>query len=77
MIWRFRPRNRTPTNSSGTTSSKRCKDRPYNEAKRSTATKRVSLPPWAACQRQHTGQLITFDQMLNHEHELAPRLDES
>jgi hypothetical protein len=23
----------------------------------------------------HTGQIITYDQMLNHEHELAPEVD--
>jgi hypothetical protein len=23
----------------------------------------------------HTGQIITFDQMLNHEHEFAPNVD--
>jgi hypothetical protein len=23
----------------------------------------------------HTGQIVTYDQMLNHEHELAPEVD--
>jgi len=49
------------------------KDRPYNEAKRGAE---ASLVTAMGRMSAHTGQLITFDQMLNHEHELAPGLDE-
>jgi len=49
------------------------KDRPYNEAKRGAE---ASLVTAMGRMSAHTGQLVTFDQMLNHEHELAPGLDE-
>lgn len=45
---------------------------PYNEVKRGVEASLVtSMGRMAA----HTGQEITFDEMLNHEHELAPGLD--
>ncbi len=45
---------------------------PYNEAKRGVEASLVtSMGRMAA----HTGQEITFDQMLNHEHEYAPGAD--
>ena len=48
-------------------------DRPYNEVKRGAEASLVnSMGRMAA----HTGQVITFDQMLNLEHELAPELDQ-
>lgn len=47
-------------------------DRPYNEVKRGAEASLVaSMGRMAA----HTGQLITFDQMLNCEHEFAPGVD--
>jgi predicted dehydrogenase len=47
-------------------------DRPYNETERSVKTSLVtSLGRMAA----HTGQEITYDQILNSDHELAPGLD--
>jgi predicted dehydrogenase len=47
-------------------------DKPYNEAKRGVEASLVtSMGRMAA----HTGQEITFDQMLNCEHEMAPGLD--
>jgi predicted dehydrogenase len=47
-------------------------DRPYNEVKRGVEASLVtSMGRMAA----HTGQVITFDQMLNCEHEFAPGLD--
>lgn len=47
-------------------------DRPYNEVKRGVeASVATSMGRMAA----HTGQEITFDQMLNHEHEYAPGAD--
>ncbi len=47
-------------------------DKPYNEAKRGAESSMVSSMGRMAA---HTGQIITFDQMLNHEHELAPEVD--
>src|SRR5436305_275245 len=47
-------------------------DKPYNEVKRGAEASMVaSMGRMAA----HTGQLITFDQMLNSEHEFAPDVD--
>jgi predicted dehydrogenase len=47
-------------------------DRPYNEVKRGVEASLVaSMGRMAA----HTGQIITFDQMLNCEHEFAPDVD--
>lgn len=49
------------------------KDTPYNEAKRGAEASLVtSMGRMAA----HTGQVITFDQMLNCEHEFAPMVDQ-
>ena len=47
-------------------------DKPYNEVKRGVEASLVtSMGRMAA----HTGQVITYDQMLNCEHEMAPGLD--
>jgi hypothetical protein len=47
-------------------------DKPYSELKRGVEASLVtSMGRMAA----HTGQIITFDQMLNCEHEFAPGLD--
>jgi len=47
-------------------------DRPYNEVKRGVEASLVtSMGRMAA----HTGQEITFEQMLNCDHEFAPGLD--
>jgi hypothetical protein len=47
-------------------------DKPYNEAKRGVEASVVtSMGRMAA----HTGQEITYEQMLNHEHEYAPGVD--
>ncbi len=47
-------------------------DQPYNEAKRGAEASLVTSMGRMAC---HTGQVITFDQILNHEHEFAPDVD--
>jgi len=47
-------------------------DKPYNEARRGAE---VSLVLNMGRMAAHTGQVITFDQMLNHEHEFAPTVD--
>lgn len=47
-------------------------DKPYNEAKRGAEASLVtSMGRMAA----HTGQVVTFDEMLNHPHEFAPDVD--
>ena len=47
-------------------------DKPYNEVKRGAEASLVgSMGRMAA----HTGQIITFDQMMNCEHEFAPDVD--
>jgi predicted dehydrogenase len=48
-------------------------DKPYNEVKRGAEASLVaSMGRMAA----HTGQIVTFDQMLNCEHEFAPQVDQ-
>ena len=47
-------------------------DKPHNEAKRGVEASLVASMGRLAA---HTGQVITFDQMLNHEHEFAPGVD--
>lgn len=47
-------------------------DKPYNEVKRGAEASLVATMGRFAA---HTGQLVTFDQMLNHDHELAPDAD--
>lgn len=47
-------------------------DKPYNEVKRGAEASLVGCMGRMAA---HTGQLITFDQMLNCEHEFAPGVD--
>jgi predicted dehydrogenase len=48
-------------------------DRPYNEAKRGVEASLVSSMGRMAA---HTGQEITFEEMLNSEHEFAPGVDQ-
>ncbi len=47
-------------------------DKPYNEVKRGVEASLVTCMGRLAA---HTGQVITFDQMLNHDHEFAPEVD--
>jgi predicted dehydrogenase len=47
-------------------------DKPYNEAKRGAEASLVQIMGRMAV---HTGQIITWDEALNHEHEFAPGLD--
>jgi len=47
-------------------------DKPYNEVKRGVE---ASLVTSMGRKAAHTGQEITFDAMLNCEHEMAPGLD--
>jgi predicted dehydrogenase len=44
-------------------------DKPYNEVRRGVEASIVTSMGRMAC---HTGQVVTFDDMLNHEHEFAP-----
>jgi predicted dehydrogenase len=47
------------------------KDKPYNEAKRGAEASLVTSMGRMAC---HTGQIVTWDDILNSEHEFAPNL---
>jgi len=47
-------------------------DKPYNEAKRGAIASLVTAMGRFAA---HTGQEVTYDEMLNHDHEFAPDLD--
>ncbi len=47
-------------------------DKPYNEAKRGAEASLVTSMGRMAC---HTGQAITYDQILNSDHEFAPMVD--
>ncbi len=47
-------------------------DKPYNEVRRGVEASLVTSMGRLAA---HSGQVITFDQMLNHDHEFAPDLD--
>jgi predicted dehydrogenase len=47
-------------------------DKPYNEVKRGAEASLVATMGRFAA---HTGQIVTFDQMLNHDHEFAPDVD--
>jgi len=48
------------------------KDKPYNEAERGA---KASLVTSMGRMAAHTGQIVTYEQMLNHEHEFAPDVD--
>ncbi len=48
-------------------------NKPYNEAKRGAEASLVTAMGRMAC---HTGQVITWDDMLNCEHEFAPNVDQ-
>ena len=47
-------------------------DKPYNEAERGTKSSLVTAMGRMAC---HTGQVVTYEDMLNCEHDLAPNAD--
>lgn len=47
-------------------------DKPYNEVKRGAEASLVTAMGRMAC---HTGQIVTFDSMLNHPHELGADVD--
>jgi len=47
-------------------------DKPYNECRRGAEASLVTSMGRLAC---HTGQVVTYDQMLNHDHEFAPEID--
>ena len=48
-------------------------DKSYNETKRGAEASLVTAMGRMAC---HTGQIITYDQMLNHDHEFAPGVNQ-
>jgi predicted dehydrogenase len=75
MIWqsKVKPQERNPyQNEWNTLIDAIRKDKPYNETERGVKTSLVtSLGRMAA----HTGQEITYEQILNSDHEMAPGLD--
>ena len=48
-------------------------DRSYNEVERGAQAALVTAMGRFAC---HTGQVVTYDQMLNNSHEFAPQVDQ-
>ena len=48
-------------------------DKPYNEVKRGVEASITTAMGRMAC---HTGQIVTFEEMLNHEHEFAANADQ-
>ena len=48
-------------------------DKPYNEAQRGAEASLVTAMGRMAA---HTGQLVTYEDILNHEHEFAPQVDQ-
>ncbi len=48
------------------------KDKPYNEVERGAIASMVTAMGRMAV---HTGQIVTYDEMLNHDHEFAPDVD--
>jgi predicted dehydrogenase len=48
------------------------RDRPYNEVRRGAEASLVTAMGRMAV---HTGRVVTYDEMLNHEHEFAPEVD--
>ena len=48
-------------------------DKPYNEAKRGAEASLVTSMGRMAC---HTGRTITYDEILNSDHEFAPNVDQ-
>ena len=48
-------------------------DKPYNEVERGAKSSLVTAMGRAAC---HTGKIVTYDEYLNNDHELAPKVDE-
>ena len=47
-------------------------DQPYNEVERGTKASLVTAMGRLSC---HTGNVVTYDDMLNHDHEFAPGID--
>jgi hypothetical protein len=47
-------------------------NRPYNEVRRGAEASLVTAMGRMAA---HTGRVVTFEEMLNHEHEFAPTVD--
>ena len=47
-------------------------DKPYNEVKRGSE---ASLVTFMGRMAAHTGRVVTFDEAMNHDHELAPDVD--
>ena len=73
LVWRFRQPEASPYQLEWDHLMQAIReDKPYNECKRGAEASLVTSMGRLAC---HTGQVVTFDQMLAHDHEFAPDLD--
>src|SRR6185369_9799567 len=73
LVWRFPPREPDPYQLEWDDLLDAIRnDKPYNEVKRGAEASLVTAMGRMA---SHTGQIITFDDMLNCQHEFAPTVD--
>jgi predicted dehydrogenase len=73
VAWKYGPEERNPYQTEWDDLLEAIrKDRPYNEARRGAEASLVTAMGRMAA---HTGQVVTYDQALNYEHELAPDVD--
>ena len=73
LIWRYPPPERSPYDLEWEHLIEAIRsDKPHNEVQRGTEASLVTAMGRMAA---HTGQLVTWDQILNGEHEFAPELD--
>jgi predicted dehydrogenase len=73
LVWKFPPREPNPYQIEWDRLMLAIRnDKPHNEVKRGAEASLVTSMGRMAC---HTGQIITYDEILNHEHEFAPEVD--
>jgi predicted dehydrogenase len=74
VVWRYPPREPDPYQLEWDHLMDAIRNnRPYNEARRGTEASLITAMGRLAA---HTGQAVTREQMLNHEHEFAPNVDQ-
>jgi predicted dehydrogenase len=73
VVWKFGPEKNNPYQAEWDHLMLAIReDKPYNECKRGAEASLVTSMGRLAC---HTGQVVTFEQMLAHDHEFAPEID--
>ena len=73
VVWKFGPEKNNPYQAEWDHLMLAIReDKPYNECKRGAEASLVTSMGRLAC---HTGQVVTFEQMLAHDHEFAPDID--